>query len=379
MIETVAHRIVSPSHEKPVERSVIQEQRGAVGVAENRIPMLDGMVLDLLSAGVVVVDPWGTILFMNESAEKLLGIAAVQVQGKHVEELPLKSFAYRVLSENSRDEPTHVSGNGRYLWVRTRSSGDRAGYFEVIEIHDRSEERRLMKSREESVAMMTHDLKSPLTVMMGYIQALRSGSPSLVATCIDELERGAHRLLSMIEDMLDAYRMEAGLIQSSRGVCPIAEILLQACADHLHEAAQQGVSLTYDIPEDLPTILADTRQISRVFANLLGNAVKFTPSGGSVTVAARRESDGVCIRVRDTGVGIPEDELERVFQKYFRSSRSRGYRGSGLGLAISKAFVEAHGGTIRAERAEGGGTIMEVWLPLVAEDQMHDPPADVKV
>ncbi|GAB4302479.1 MAG: hypothetical protein Fur0034_17350 [Desulfuromonadia bacterium] len=363
MLETVTHRIVFPPHGGGMASGV---------TADNRVPSLDATLLDLLSAGVVVIDPRGVIIFVNASAETLLGMAAIQIIGKHLEELPLKSFAYRVLSENSRDEATHVSGNGKYLWVRTRTAVDHSGIFHVVELHDRSEERKMMKGREESVAMMTHDLKSPLSVMIGYIQALRGASPSLVRTCIDELERGANRLLSMIEDMLDAYRMEAGLIQSNKGICPVGEILLEACAEHKYEAQHQGVRIEYDIPEDLPTILADSRQISRVFANILGNAVKFTPAGGSVFVDARREGDLVRIRFRDTGVGIPEEERERVFQKYFRSSRSKGYRGSGLGLAISRAFVEAHGGTIQASRGDGGGTVMEIGLPI-----LHDRENDV--
>lgn len=356
MIEAVVHRIVSP----PKDCDMVS---GAT--ADDRVPSLDAAILNLLSAGVVVLDPRGVIIFMNSSAEALLGIAAIQVVGKHLEELPLKSFAYRLLSENSRDEATHLSGDGKYLWVRTRTVGERFGSFDVVEIHDRSEERKMMKGREESVAMMTHDLKSPLTVMLGYIQALRGASPTLARTCIDELDRGAKRLLSMIEDMLDAYRMEAGLIQSSKGVCPVGELLLEACAEHQYDAQQQGIRIEYDVPEDLPPILADSRQISRVFANILGNAVKFTPAGGSVFVDACIEGDEVRIRFRDTGVGIPEEERERVFQKYYRSSRSQGYRGSGLGLAISKAFVEAHGGTIQALRGDGGGTVMEIRLPLV--------------
>lgn len=368
-MNTLERRIIPPAMGFPDEGVQPRGSRAGSNDPELRGAGLERGVLNLLSAGVVVIDPWGVIVFMNRSAESLLGIAAIQIEGKHVEDLPLKSFAYRVLSENTRDDSTHLSGNGKYVWVRTRVLGDATGYFEVVEIHDRSDERKRMKSREESVAMMTHDLKSPLTVMMGYIQALRTGcSPSIAAACMDELDRGARRMLSMIEDMLDAYRMETGLIQSNRGICPVGEILLEACADYQHEAEQQGVRIDYDLPPDLPVLYADSRQLSRVFANLIGNAVKFTPAGGVISVSAERHGDMLRIRIRDTGVGIPEEDLERVFLKYYRSSRSKGYRGSGLGLAISKAFVEAHGGTIRASRSPGGGTSIDITLPLVVDE-----------
>lgn len=369
-MDMAGHRIVPAAMGFPVGDSDGRSALPGSNAPDARGAGLEKGVLNLLSAGVVVIDPWGVIVFMNRSAESLLGIAAIQIEGKHVEDLPLKSFAYRVLSENTRDDSTHLSGNGKYIWVRTRVLGDRTGYYEVVEIHDRSDERKRMKSREESVAMMTHDLKSPLTVMMGYIQALRSGcSASIAAACLDELDRGARRMLSMVEDMLDAYRMETGLIQSTRGVCPIGELLLEACADYQHEAEQQGVRIEYDIPPDLPVLNADSRQLSRVFANLIGNAVKFTPAGGVISVSAERRGDTLQIRFRDTGVGIPEEDLERVFLKYYRSPRSKGYRGTGLGLAISKAFIDAHGGTIRASRCPEGGTCIDITLPLVADEE----------
>lgn len=334
---------------------------------------IDGEILDLLSVGVVVVDPWGIIRFVNNSAESFLGIASIQTAGRRVEELPLRSFAYRVLSESCRDEAAHVSSRGKYLWVRNRILADQTGYFEVFEIQDHSDLRREMRSREESVAMMTHDLKSPLTVMMGYIQALQGNpSPKLLTASVQELDRGSRKLLGMIEDTLDAYRIDVGLIESNKGACPVGDLLAECCGELLHEAGQQGVDLQYDLPGTLPTLYADSRQLSRVFANILSNAIKFTPKGGSVHVAAVRKNDALHLTVADTGVGIPDEEIEKVFLKYYRSSRTHGFKGTGLGLAISKAFVEAHGGEIFAEKNPGGGTIMHLILPLVGIDEQAE-------
>jgi signal transduction histidine kinase len=328
-------------------------------------------ILDALSIGVVVLND-GVIRFISRGAEELLGVDTLMVVGRRVDMLPLRSVAYRVLSENSRDEPIHVSADHRYMRVFTHTyDGDHAG-VEVVELHDLTRERREIRQREEFVAMLTHDLKSPLTVMMGYIQALYGApSPELIAQCVPELDRSAKRLRGMVEDILDAYRMEVGLLQTAMGPCALGEILEECCSELVHEAAQQGVTLSWQLPDSFPSLVADANQLSRVFANLIVNAIKFTPRGGSVRIAIEQTPRTIAVAITDTGIGIPPDELTKVFLKYFRSRKSAGYKGTGLGLAISKAFVEANGGTISLASAEGVGTTVTVTLPIFAEECCH--------
>jgi len=325
-------------------------------------------VLDSLSIGVVILAD-GVIRFISSSAERLLGTDTLSTVGRRVDMLPLRSIAYRVLSENSRDEPVHVSADDRYLRVFTHTyDGPNAG-VEVVELHDLTRERREVRQREEFVAMLTHDLKSPLTVMMGYIQALYgTPSPQLVAACVPELDRSAKRLRGMIEDILDAYRMEVGLLQTAKGPCPLGELLEECCSELLPEANQQGVGLSWQLLQPLPVLIVDSGQLARVFANLITNAIKFTPRGGTIRIIADQTDRAVVITVSDTGIGIAPDEVGKVFLKYFRSRRSAGYKGTGLGLAISKAFVEANGGTITLTSTEGVGTTVTVSLPLLAAE-----------
>ncbi len=325
------------------------------------------LVLEELSIGVVVLSRRGVIQSVNRSAAELLGVDATAITGRQVDTLPLKSVAYRVLSENSRDEPVHISADNRYMWLYTRSVGNEHDGIDLVELHDLTRERHEIRQREEFVAMMTHDLKSPLTVMMGYVQALYgTPSPELVATCIPELDRSTKRLRGMIEDILDAYRMEVGLLQISKGPCPFGDLLGECCGEMLYEAELQGVRLSWHFTDPLPVLHADARQLIRVFANLISNAIKFTPRGGSIEIQAKAEQNHVQITISDTGIGIPEDELGKIFQKYYRCSHTAGYKGTGLGLAISKAFVEAHGGEISAASVAGKGTTFTVILPGVS-------------
>ena len=325
---------------------------------------MDDQVCNALSVGVVVLDREGVIRGVNRAAEQLLGIEAAKVAGRRVEMLPLRSAAYRVLSENSRDEPIHVSFDNRYIWVHTRPLADGAE-GDLVELHDMTRERREVRQREEFVAMLTHDLKSPLTVMMGYIQALYGHpGPELVEACVPELDRSAKRLRGMIEDILDAYRMEVGLLQTSKGPCLLDEILAECCGELQHEAESQGVSLSWQIADPLPTLYADAQQLTRVFTNIISNAIKFTHRGGTIRVEAVMSDANISIAVSDSGIGIPADEVDKVFIKYYRSRSSAGYKGTGLGLAISKAFVEANGGEISVASVEGKGTTFTVVFPL---------------
>jgi signal transduction histidine kinase len=336
-------------------------------IVELPLPAND-QILDSLSIGVVLLQD-GIIKFVSRSAEILLGIEMLTTVDRRIETLPLRSVAYRVLSENSRDEPIHVSADNRYMRVFTHTFADHHAGIEVVELHDVTRERREIRQREEFVAMLTHDLKSPLTVMMGYIQALYGApSPALLAQCVPELDRSAKRLRGMVEDILDAYRMEVGLLQTAKGPCALVEILEECCSEQLHEAEQQGVSLSWSLPDTLPSLIADASQLTRVFTNLITNAIKFTPRGGTVRVAAESAFPVITVTVADSGIGIPPDELAKVFIKYFRSRRSTGYKGTGLGLAISKAFVEANGGTISLHSSEGMGTTVTVCLPIIAAE-----------
>ncbi|UPU36385.1 PAS domain-containing sensor histidine kinase [Geomonas paludis] len=337
---------------------------------------LAARLLEEVDCGAVYLDAGGTVLFVNRRAEEILHVERGKVLGKRVDMLPLRTPIYRVLSENAQDEPVEVSIDGAVIQVRSIPLGGAAPAGELYQLRDISHDKREKRQREEFVAMMTHDLKSPLTVIMGYMQALMGEMPSKMDPSlhlfVKEMEKSAVKMLSMIDDVLDAYRLEAGLLQIDRQPCDARALLEGCCRDGEQEAAVHGSYFLSDICDGIPTLELDEKQITRVFANLIANAVKFTPRRGTISVTSSIEDSCLLVRVSDTGIGIPESELPRIFNKYFRASGAQGFKGTGLGLTISKAIVEAHGGSIRVESSAGKGSCFSVLLPL------HEQPCSFK-
>ncbi|KAF0219432.1 MAG: PAS/PAC sensor signal transduction histidine [Geobacteraceae bacterium] len=335
----------------------------AAGVADS--------IVDNISAGIIYMDDLGILRFINSRAEELLQVSRNSVLGKRVDMLPLRTAVYKVVSENCRDFPVEMSFNGMVVMVKASEIRSHTGSVlgEVMELRDVTEEKKERRQREEFVAMMTHDLKSPLTVMMGYIEAIKNemvgGVDESLHTCIHELDRSSFKLLAMIEDVLDAYRLEVGLLKINREYCDIKAVLNGCCRDMAREAQVRGINFTFSIADDIHPLKVDGKQIVRVFANLIGNALKFTPHRGNVSVVAEKQGGSVVVMVQDTGIGIPANDHARVFNKYYRSAGAGGFKGTGLGLTISKAIVDAHGGAIEVESSEGVGSRFTVDLPIV--------------
>lgn len=338
-------------------------------VEPEKIP---AMLLERIDCGVVYLDESGRVLFINSRAEQLLHVQRGQVLGRRVDMLPLRTPLYRVLSENSLDAPVEMSVEGTVVQVRSCRLPADCGKGELYQLRDITPERNERRQREEFVAMMTHDLKSPLTVIMGYIQALLGEKgkvdPSL-HLFLGEMDKSSVKMLTMIDDVLDAYRLEAGLLQIDRHRCDIRPLLEGCSRDGEREAAVHGSSFQSELCDDIPPMELDSKQISRVFANLIGNAVKFTPRRGTITLSSEIRDGFLRVQVSDTGIGIPPEELPRIFNKYFRAQTARGFKGTGLGLTISKAIVEAHGGSIGVESTAGKGSRFSVLLPLRREKE----------
>ncbi|MEA5114732.1 MAG: ATP-binding protein [Geobacteraceae bacterium] len=330
-------------------------------------------VVDSLSSGVIFSDGNGILTFMNRSAEMYLQVFKEMVIGKRIDMLPLRTPLYKVMSEECIDYPLEMNICGRVLEVRAFRlfSWDNRLLGLITELFDVTKERLEKRRREEFVAKMTHDLKSPLMVLQGYLQAIQMGMcgsiDSGLKVAFKDMERSSKNLYSMIEDLLDVYRLEMGLVQIKRQRCDIRALLENICADRRMEAADQKISFSLRVARGLPAMELDPKQLGRVFSNIIGNAVKFTPREGKVTVRAWVKEDCLHVSVKDTGIGIYEKDIHRVFDKYYRTEQAAGFKGSGLGLALSKEIVEAHGGSIDIKSIVGKGTEFTVVVPLCEE------------
>lgn len=340
-----------------------------MGSTSSGVKAMAEAFVENLSIGLIMVDGEGTVRYMNNRAERFLQVSRDEVVGKRVYMLPLKSAVYKVLSENCRNNPVDVSLSGVVLEVKATSVICREGSClgDMYELRDITPERRERRQGDEFVATMTHDLKSPLTVMLGYVDSLARDNmviqSSRAVDSLEETRRSGHRLLAMIEDILDSYRLDAGLVQIRREYCDFGKDLAKCCSELSHDAGMHNVRLEYRIDPGIPVLKIDSTQICRVFTNLVGNAIKFTPSGGKVAVDAVFTGTELVVTVADTGIGISPKDQAKIFSKYFRSDRVKGYKGTGLGLTIAKALVEAHGGSIQVASSEDAGSCFTVTIP----------------
>jgi signal transduction histidine kinase len=226
--------------------------------------------------------------------------------------------------------------------------------------------------RRELVANVSHDLRTPLAALQGYLETLvlKNGSldPAERERFLAVATGQAARLGHLVEELFELARLESAEVRPSIEPFPLAELVQDVVHEFRIQAEQAGVTLTARLPEDLPLVAADIGLMQRVLQNLLSNALRHTEPGGSVTVVVHPEPQRVVVRVEDTGCGIPADDLERVFDRFYQAStggRTRPRIG-GLGLAIVRRILELHGSAIEAASQVGEGTAFSFALPAVA-------------
>jgi two-component system phosphate regulon sensor histidine kinase PhoR len=244
-----------------------------------------------------------------------------------------------------------------------------AGAGVVLVLYDVTELRRLEQVRTEFVANVSHELRTPLTAIRGYLETLLEGAlgdPAHARPFLEVAHRHTARMGRLIDDLTDLSNIELGRVRLERVPVDLSAAVDAALAVVSPRAAAAGVEATVEIPPDLPFVSADLDRLTQILINLLDNAVKYSPTGGSVQVrAAALPGRRVEVAVADAGIGIPPADLPRVTERFYRvdKARSRELGGTGLGLAIVKHLVLAHGGDLRIESEPGKGTTVRFTLP----------------
>ena len=219
----------------------------------------------------------------------------------------------------------------------------------------------LDKLKSDFVSMVSHELKTPLTPMKTSAEFLLQNDPDLNVRreMLELIVRNIDRQTRMVNDMLDISRIESGNMRFRKEMQDMDEIINSAIETMKKQSEDKKINITTDIPTDLFKINADKDKLIQVFINLLSNALKFTPSGGNVEIKANESEKYVEVYVKDDGIGIPPDKIDKIFNKFYQidSTSARLYGGSGLGLAITKSIVEGHGGTIRVESTPDEGSV----------------------
>ncbi|HEU4370187.1 MAG TPA: ATP-binding protein [Methylomirabilota bacterium] len=245
--------------------------------------------------------------------------------------------------------------------------------------------RRLDQLKSEFLAMVSHELRTPLTAIIGYSRLLsRQVHGPLSAKQLEHQEaifRSAQRLSDLINDLLDVSRLEAGRVELGARPTRVRQVVDQVAAVVAVAAQSKQIRIDNAVPTDLPLVNADPSRLQQILVNLVGNGVKFSSSGGLVRVSAGRQRDQVWVSVEDRGVGIPKDELVRIWDPFYQveAPMQRRHGGSGLGLAIVRRLVELHGGVVRAEsEGENRGSRFTFTLPLAAEPALTESTAPVE-
>ena len=237
-----------------------------------------------------------------------------------------------------------------------------------------AELKQLDEMKSNFLATISHELRTPLAPILGYLHLFlsKTGAPGPLAerqrAGLEVMLQSAHRLQDLVEDLLTFVNLERGDLALNRQRAPLEPLLRQQAAGAAAAAAEKGIDLRVEIHEPVPAVLVDARVLGRAVRLILDNAVKFTPAGGRITLSAGAAGDGldgVRVAVADTGIGIPEDEVVRIFDSFYQvdGSTTRQFGGTGLGLALVKRIIEAHGASMSVESRVGAGSIFAFVLP----------------
>jgi signal transduction histidine kinase len=243
--------------------------------------------------------------------------------------------------------------------------------------------RELDQMKDTFVGGVSHELRTPLTSMLGYLEILLGGETGELSEeqhgFLEIVQRNCHRLQNLIDGILFLSRVDSGRLQLERGSVDLGALVAERVESIRPAAEKKRVEVRLDASDVPSQLWADPSRLAQVVDNLLSNAVKFTPEGGDVLVTVAASDETTHLEVRDTGVGIPEDEAHRLFERFFRASTAQRIQGTGLGLSITKSIVEAHGGTISVNSSVGVGTTFTVDLPKVTEPAaVGGPTAEMK-
>jgi signal transduction histidine kinase/CheY-like chemotaxis protein len=264
-------------------------------------------------------------------------------------------------------EEIEIEHHNRTLAVtaaRLGADGTDAGI--VWTVRDISERARLERAKSEFVATASHELRSPLTSIKGFVELL-ARSPGNMSDqqreFVDIILRSTDRLVELVNDLLDLARIDADRVEIDRRPIDVGEAVREVVELMGARFATKRQSVSFEISQQLPLALADAGRVRQIVANLLTNAHQYTPEGGSIRARTALDRGWVAITVSDTGVGMTDDEAERVFERFFRAADSHASPGTGLGMSIVKSLVDLHGGRIELQTAPGAGTRFTVFLP----------------
>jgi len=356
-LENLSSAISSVISTFNAQRSTLESERARLAT-----------VLEQITDGVLIADDQGLIKFSNPAAGRLfqtsnpINRSITEVIRNHqLVEAWRRCQQTRQLQSETVEVPT------RHQYLQLVVIPDQHSSGSLLLVQDLTRIRRLETVRRDFISNLSHELRTPLASLKALTETLQDGAlddPPAARRFIDQIQTETDALTQMVMELLELSRIESGRL--SLDLQPVAayDLLNSASSRMQLQAERAGLSLKVECADDLPNVNVDLSRLEQVLVNLIHNAVKFTKPGGEVVLEAVAANGEVRFAVRDTGIGIPAEDIPRIFERFYRVDKSRAGSGTGLGLSIARHIVDAHKGRIWAESREGQGSTFYFAIPI---------------
>jgi len=371
----------SPDQLRVVVSKAIEHTGALKDIANEKSRMR--VLINLLANGVMVADAEKKVVLANPAFMKIMDFQGEDIIGRSFTELvqqeQLRQMVEHALSiseselteltEELKIKKSGEEGTATYV-VRCRPFRDRIGrnLGTITVLSDITYLKDINQRQSDFVSMVAHEIRSPMNSVMAQIKVIQDGLAGDVTQKQSEiLGRASEKingLVSLSSELLNMASREAGLITLERKSCDMTEVIKDQIDFHQPKAQAKKIQIELGLLPDLPPVLANKQNMEEVLSNLIANAINYTPEGGRITVSARPEKHHLCISVSDTGIGIGEEDLNRIFDRFYRvkNEKTRYIIGTGLGLPIVKSIVEAHDGMIQVESKTDHGSTFVVYI-----------------
>jgi two-component system phosphate regulon sensor histidine kinase PhoR len=329
------------------------------------------LVLNEMSDGVLIIDEKGLVQLNNPAVLSMFDIQAHEVVGQTLVETVRRHEIVETWQKSRESHLTEtttceVGSPKRFLQIVVTPLDQFLPGKSLILLQNLTEIKRLEKVRRDFISNVSHELRTPLASLKALTETLQETAlddPPAARLFLMRMETEVDALSLMVNELLELSRIDSGRVPLQMVITSPEELVKNSVARLSLQAERSGLAVTIDVEPNIPNILADTNRMEQVLVNLLHNAIKFTPRDGSIWVRAVETGPNVQFFVQDTGIGIPETDINRIFERFYKTDRARSSGGTGLGLAIAKHLIEAHGGKIWAESREGLGSTFYFTLP----------------